>query len=75
MDIETIEVCWTIMQQYIKKSDRQHAVSHLVTELLDSGLRDEDVKKLAQVDEAFSSAIDEQELDDIDSDWDYDDED
>lgn len=73
MDLDTIEVCWTILQQYVKKSDQQHAVSHLVSELLDAGLRDEDIRKLADLDDAFANVLEEYELEDIDDDWDYDD--
>lgn len=73
MDLETIEVCWSILQQYIKNSDRGHAVSHLVGELLDSGLRDEDLKKLAALDNHFSNAVDEH-ADVDDDDWYEDDE-
>ena len=75
MDLDTIRVCWEIFQQYVKKSDQQHAVSHLVAELLDTGLRDEDVRKLANLDEAFAHALEEHELEEIDDDWDYDDDD
>lgn len=73
MDLDTIEICWSILQQYVKKSDQPHAVSHLVSELLDAGLRDEDVRKLAQVDDAFATVLEELKLEDIDDDWDYDD--
>lgn len=66
MDLDTIEVCWNILQQYIKNSDRSHAVSHLVGELLDSGLRDEDLKQLAQLDHHFSNAVSEHDDIDID---------
>lgn len=68
MDLETIEVCWSILQQYIKNSDRSHAVSHLVGELFDSGLRDEDLKKLAALDVHFSNAVNEH-ADADDDDW------
>ena len=66
MDVDTIEICWEILQQYVKSSDRSHAISHLVGELLDSGLRDEDLKKLKQIDQYFSNAAAEHEDFDLD---------
>ena len=73
MDIDTVEICWNIFQRYIKSSDRDHAVSHLVTELLDAGLRDEDFKKLADIDSSFAQAVEDNSNDDDDY-W-YEDED
>ena len=72
MDLDTIEVCWSILQQYIKSSDRSHAVGHLVGELLDSGLREEDFKKLAELDQHFSNAVAEHSDIDDDEDFDWD---
>ena len=55
MDLDTIEVCWNILEQYVKKTDQQHAVSHLVAELMDSGFPDEDIKQLANISELFAN--------------------
>ncbi len=66
MDIDTIEVCWTVLQRYIKSSDEPSAASHLVAELLDNGLRDEDYKKLAEIDSSLSAAIQEYQHEDDD---------
>ena len=71
MDLDTIEVCWSILQQYIKSSDRSHAVSHLVGELLDSGLRDEDLRQLSDIDQHFSNAVSEHEDIDLDEDFEW----
>lgn len=74
MDVDTINLCWSIFQRYIKSSDQSHAVSHLVTELLDAGMRDEDIADLADIDNNFAEAVkdnsDDYEDDDIDDSWD-----
>jgi hypothetical protein len=57
--IDTVEVCWTVLQKYIKNSDESNAVSHLVAELLDAGLADEDIEKLSAVDSVFADAVKE----------------
>jgi hypothetical protein len=68
MDVETIEFCWNILQQYIK--DKGHAVDHLVNELLDSTIADEDIAKLKRIDAYFKSALDEYNDDfGADEDW------
>jgi hypothetical protein len=59
MDINTVEFCWSILQRYIKTSDEVNAVSHLVTELIDAGIRDEDLERLSAIDEVFSDAVKE----------------
>lgn len=73
MDLDTIEVCWNILEQYVKKSDQQHAVSHLVAELMDSGFPDEDIKQLANISELFANAINEHDIGEDDEYW-YEDE-
>ena len=68
MDVETIEFCWEILQQYIK--DKGHAVDHLVNELLDSNIADEDVAKLRRIDSYFKAALADIEDDfALDDDW------
>jgi hypothetical protein len=74
MDINTVEFCWSIVQRYIKSSDEINAVSHLVTELIDSGIRDEDLERLAAIDETFAEAVKEHK-DSDDSEYWYVDED
>ena len=73
MDLDTIEVCWNILEQYVKKTDQQHAVSHLVAELMDSGFLDENIKQLANISELFANAVNEHDIVDDDEYW-YEDE-
>jgi len=72
MDVDTINLCWSIFQRYIKSSDQSHAVSHLVTELLDAGMRDEDIHDLANIDRFFIEAVKDnsEEYDEYDDDED-----
>ena len=69
MDIEAVETCWSILQRYIKSSDQSNAVSHLVSELLEAGIRDEDLKRLAGIDEVFANAVEEHKDSDEDDYW------
>lgn len=69
MDLDTIEVCWNILEQYVKKTDQQHAVSHLVAELMDAGFLDENIKQLANISELFANAINEHDIVDDDEYW------
>lgn len=64
MDIDTIEICWNIFQRYVKSSDQSHAVSHLVTELLEAGLQDDDLKQLSRIDSNFAQAVEDNSNDD-----------
>lgn len=73
MDIDTVEICWSILQRYIKSSDESHAVSHLVTEIIDAGIRDEDMVRLSAIDETFADAVAEHRDSDEDDYW-YEDE-
>lgn len=73
MDIDTVEICWSILQRYIKSSDESHAVSHLVTEIIDAGIRDEDMVRLSAIDETFADAVAEHRDSDEDEYW-YEDE-
>ena len=57
MDVDTIEFCWTILQQYVK--DKSHAVDHLVNELLDSNIADEDITKLRSIDNYYKASLNE----------------
>lgn len=74
MDINTVEMCWSILQRYIKSSDEAHAVDHLVAEIIDAGISDEDLKRLAAIDDLFSGAVKEHRDSDEDDYW-YEDED
>jgi len=74
VDINTVEVCWSILNRYIKSSDEHNAVSHLVTEIIDSGIRDEDLKRLSAIDDVFADVVKEHRDSDEDEYW-YEDED
>lgn len=58
MDKDTIEVCWDILMNYIKASDRQNAADHLINEIIDIGIDDFDLAKLTN-DKYLKTAIDE----------------
>ena len=74
MDINTVEICWSILQRYIKSTDEAHAVGHLVAEIIDGGVRDEDLARLAAIDEVFADAVAEHKDSDEEEYW-HDDED
>jgi len=57
IDVDTVEYCWNILQQYIKKTDEPHAAEHLIVELLDNGLADEDIEQLRSINSLFSSIV------------------
>jgi len=59
IDVDTVEYCWNILQQYIKKNDEAHAAEHLIVELLDGGLADEDVEQLRSLNRLFASIVDD----------------
>ena len=69
MDINTVEICWSILQRYIKSSDEANAVSHLVTEIIDAGIKDEDLERLAAIDETFAEAVNEHKDSNEDEYW------
>lgn len=57
MHRETIELCWLILKQYIKNSDLQNAADHLVNEIVDTGIDDIEIPKLAAADRYLKSAL------------------
>ena len=59
IDVDTVKYCWDILQQYIKKNDEAHAAEHLIVELLDGGLVDEDIEQLKSISTLFSSIVDD----------------
>jgi hypothetical protein len=69
LDINTVEICWNILQRYIKSSDEAHAVSHLVTEIIDAGIKDEELESLAAIDETFADAVAEHKDSNEDEYW------
>ena len=72
MDKDTIEFCWGILEQYIKTGDKQSAVDHLVADLVDSDINDDDLEMLSTVDVYFKNAINEYAADyDTDEDFEW----
>lgn len=74
MNIDNIELCWNVFLQYIKPTDRSNAVNHLVNELIDLGIGDEEIKELKNIDQYFYDAVDEYDIIDDDDDWNDEDE-
>ena len=64
---ETVSNTWGILSQYIKDSSKQIAAEHLVNELVDVGvLDDEDLEELASDADGHISAAAKEHVDDID---------
>ena len=64
-DTELLVTMWETAKEYIPAKDRQTAADHIVTELIDMGIDDEDLKALA-VDKPMLTAIKEHvDLNDI----------
>lgn len=57
-DISMLVTMWETAKEYIPAKDRQTAADHVVAELIDIGIDDEDLKELA-VDKPMLNAIKE----------------
>jgi hypothetical protein len=57
-DTEYLVSMWETVKEYIPAKDRQTAADHIVNELVDLGIDDDDLKELA-VDKSMLSAIKE----------------
>ena len=57
-DTEYLVTMWQTVKEYIPAKDRQSAADHIVNELVDLGIDDNDLKDLA-VDKAMLNAIKE----------------
>lgn len=57
-DIEYLTTMWETVKEYIPAKDRQAAADHVINELVDLGLDDNDLKELA-VDKPMLNAIKE----------------
>jgi hypothetical protein len=55
---EYLVTFWQTVKEYIPSKDRQSAADHVINELVDLGIDDEDLQELA-VDKAMLSAIKE----------------
>jgi hypothetical protein len=57
-DTEYLVAMWETVKEYIPSKDRQTAADHVVNELIDLGIDDDDLKELA-VDKAMLNAVKE----------------
>jgi hypothetical protein len=65
---ELLTVFWRTIKEYIPAKDRQVAADHVVNELVDAGITDNDLQELA-VDRIMQAAISEHvEVEDTDED-------
>jgi hypothetical protein len=55
---ELLPIFWSIVREYIPAKDRQVAADHIINELVDAGISDEDLMSLT-VDRIMSNAIGE----------------
>jgi hypothetical protein len=63
-DIDYLVLFWETVREYIPSKDRQSAADHVVNELVDLGITDDDLKSLA-VDKLMLNSIKEHiDLDD-----------
>ena len=56
-EAELIAEVWCILKEYIK--DKQQAIDHLISTLVDSGLTDETVEELRGIDKYLDKALEE----------------
>lgn len=55
-NIDYLVVFWETVREYVPSKDRQSAADHIVNELVDLGLDDDDLKTLA-VDKVMLNAV------------------
>ena len=70
MSGELLATMWQTIREYIPSKDRQTAADHLITELIEQGIDDEDLAEMA-IDRTMRNAI----MEHIDLDGDDDEED
>lgn len=58
VETEFLTTMWETVKEYIPAKDRQTAADHIINELIDLGIDDDDLKELA-VDKAMLNAIKE----------------
>ena len=56
-EAELLAEVWCILKEYIK--DKQQAIDHLISTLVDSGLTDETVEELRGIDKYLDKALEE----------------
>ena len=70
MDNEMLILLWETVREYIPAKDRQTAADHVIDNLVDNGLDDEDLKLFNGVDKYMSATVKEF-LEDEDEEEDY----
>jgi len=70
-NVELLTTMWETVKEYISSKDRQAAADHVITELIEIGIDDDELEQLA-VDKSMLNAIkahiDVTDADDIDED-------
>lgn len=56
---ENIHLIWKILAEYISAKDRESAAHHLVSELIDSGVEEEDLWSLCKGNPVLRKAVTE----------------
>ena len=77
MNTELVEALYHITENYVKSTDRQQYVDHLVKELIEFGFDERDLVELRGINSYFAKACEmhiheEEEEDEIDWNGDYD---
>ena len=74
MDIELLETFWRTVREYIPAKARQTAADHVMADLIDSGLEEEEAHLLKALDVYMRKAVNEQlpEEDSDDDEWEED---
>lgn len=74
MEEENLGEIWSTLKEYISAKDRQTAADHLVSILIDLGVSEEGLQKIAEEDKIISQsvrdALPEEELVDDEDIWD-----
>ena len=74
-ETELLLEVWSILKEYIK--DKQQAIDHLISTLVDKGLTDETIEELRGIDKHLDKALEEyvdndinlEDYNDEDKDW------
>ena len=56
-EVELLSEVWGILKEYIK--DKQQAIDHLISTLVDKGLTDETIEELRGIDKHLDKALEE----------------
>lgn len=72
MELDVLLEAYNVLKEYVPTKDRQAAADHLVSNIIDIGMSDGDLKKFAGTDNYLKRAMEEY-LDDFEDDDGYDD--